>query len=532
MKNFVRIIGGILLLLVCILPAGCAALALRTDEITVEAGKEFVFCAADFFDVDEESAEDFTADTSAVDTSKTGDYEIHVTCRKSEYTITVHVRDTTAPVLTAAETVIFTNDPAGLNPEDFALCTDATECTWQLHYVEMLSDSAADDDTLEALLDESINAAGAEYLFEQGSAACEEEGVYSAVYAVTDEGGNSAYGQILIIFDATAPEISGLSDCTVQQEDISAEPEISFEDVTITDNMDGSIDISELKTDLSLSDEENYVYILTVSVSDRAGNTAVNTYTYTVTAAEEETHEEETHEEEETESQETEDESESTGAASASSDTAAAEESTSSSDSAQDYSWVGELDIAQSVSQLIIVSAGSGYTAELSMYEKTSEGWELILAAAAYIGRNGIGKTEENDGKTPTGVYYFTLAFGNNANPGTSLSYTHVDSTYYWVDDSDSAYYNQLVSTKYVTADWSSAEHISSSPNAYAYCLALNYNSSCTPYKGSAIFLHCSIGKATSGCISIPQSDMITVLKNVNSDCAVIIDYSYNITDY
>ena len=92
---------------------------------------------------------------------------------------------------------------------------------------------------------------------------------------------------------------------------------------------------------------------------------------------------------------------------------------------------MGDLDIAQSVSQLIIVAAGSGSTATLSMYQKSSGEWTQILFTSAHIGKNGIGKTAEGDGKTPTGVYYFTRAFGNNSNPGTSLSYLQVDSSYY-----------------------------------------------------------------------------------------------------
>ena len=193
---------------------------------------------------------------------------------------------------------------------------------------------------------------------------------------------------------------------------------------------------------------------------------------------------------------------------------------------------MGDLDIAQSVSQLIVVAAGSGSTATLSMYQKSSGEWTQILSTSAHIGKNGIGKTAEGDGKTPTGVYYFTRAFGNNSNPGTSLSYLQVDSSYYWVDDSDSVYYNQLVSTNTVTADWSSAEHIASYPTAYAYCLALNYNASCTPGKGSAIFLHCDTGIATAGCIVISKSSMVTVLQNVTAGCAIVIDYSSNITNY
>ena len=38
--------------------------------------------------------------------------------------------------------------------------------------------------------------------------------------------------------------------------------------------------------------------------------------------------------------------------------------------------------------------------------------------------------------------------------PGTELSYTQVDDTYYWVDDVNSRYYNQFVTTKTTPKAW------------------------------------------------------------------------------
>ena len=39
------------------------------------------------------------------------------------------------------------------------------------------------------------------------------------------------------------------------------------------------------------------------------------------------------------------------------------------------------------------------------------------------------------------------------SNPGTALAYTQVDDSYYWVDDVNSVYYNQFVSTNEVVSD-------------------------------------------------------------------------------
>lgn len=194
--------------------------------------------------------------------------------------------------------------------------------------------------------------------------------------------------------------------------------------------------------------------------------------------------------------------------------------------------WVQNLNMAQNTNQLIIVEA-SGSSAKVSMHNKNADGtWSELLSTSAAIGRNGIGKTAEGDGKTPQGVYGFTFAFGLQPNPGTAMSYRQVDESYFWVDDSNSAYYNQLVSTNEVNCDWGSAEHIAGIGSPYNYVLAINYNSSCVPGKGSAIFLHCKSGASTAGCIAVPQSVMIQILQNLQPGCAIIIDTANGVRNY
>lgn len=194
---------------------------------------------------------------------------------------------------------------------------------------------------------------------------------------------------------------------------------------------------------------------------------------------------------------------------------------------------VKDLKIASSADQIILVVANEN-TATLSMHAKNENGiWETVLSTDhCYIGRNGLGKTQEGDKKTPTGAFRFTKAFGIKENPGTRLEYTKVDDSHYWVDDSNSLYYNRFVSTLEVPKDWSSAEHIINYPTTYNYCLALDYNSACVPGKGSAIFLHCVNYGVTTGCIAIPENDMVEVLRNVNENCVIIMDTEENIWKY
>lgn len=78
-----------------------------------------------------------------------------------------------------------------------------------------------------------------------------------------------------------------------------------------------------------------------------------------------------------------------------------------------------------------------------------------------------------------------------------------------------------LVDASQTGIQWSSAEYLISYPTAYRYAIALNYNTACTPGAGSAIFLHCSTGGATAGCISVSLSDMICILKMLQDDTLI-----------
>ena len=51
-------------------------------------------------------------------------------------------------------------------------------------------------------------------------------------------------------------------------------------------------------------------------------------------------------------------------------------------------------------------------------------------------------------------------------------------------------------------------------------------------YVGSAIFLHCSANRPTGGCISVPEDQMITILKNIQPDCQIIIDSASGLKNY
>lgn len=160
----------------------------------------------------------------------------------------------------------------------------------------------------------------------------------------------------------------------------------------------------------------------------------------------------------------------------------------------------------------------------ISLHNKDGNGiWTELINTSGFVGQQGAGGTLETNRKTPRGTYGFSMAFGIKPNPGSLITYTQVNDLHYWVDNPDSQYYNQFVSTDSVVPEWNSAEHLSSCAPAYNYALALNYNSACVPGKGSAIFLHCSTGSPTYGCIAVPESAMKSLLQNITPGCAIVI---------
>lgn len=189
--------------------------------------------------------------------------------------------------------------------------------------------------------------------------------------------------------------------------------------------------------------------------------------------------------------------------------------------------WVGQLRAAQDTDQIAIVSGTKGSAADFSLHEKDGAGrWRRVLSSPAYIGRNGWGKQREGDGKTPTGVFRFTMAFGIEPDPGCPIGYTQVDGTHYWVGDSGSPRYNQFVSTRdYDGFSKKDSEHIIDYALAYPYVLNISYNEEGEPGRGSAIFLHCTTkNRFTAGCVAIPKKAMAEVLRRVREDCLIVMD--------
>ena len=176
---------------------------------------------------------------------------------------------------------------------------------------------------------------------------------------------------------------------------------------------------------------------------------------------------------------------------------------------------------ADSAEQIVLVSYQSGSSAVLSVHEKQQSFWRQLWETPAAVGRNGIHKTREGDGRTPTGTFHLTMPFGILPDPGTNMPYLQVTSRHTWCDDSASPYYNQLVDVS-VTGSVK-GEHLIDYVGYYNYCMFIDYNAEGIPGKGSCIFLHCMRNTSTAGCVAIAQDRMADILRWALAGVQIVI---------
>lgn len=148
------------------------------------------------------------------------------------------------------------------------------------------------------------------------------------------------------------------------------------------------------------------------------------------------------------------------------------------------------------------------------------------IETTAYIGKNGVtSHKREGDGKTPLGEFKLGAMLGTHLNTknANGLKYKQITKEMYWVDDTKSKYYNQLVNISEVEKDWNSAEHLIDYPIQYEYLIEIKTNPNNIPGKGSAIFLHCTNNEPTAGCVAIDKKAMKKLIENIDEQTKIDI---------
>lgn len=188
--------------------------------------------------------------------------------------------------------------------------------------------------------------------------------------------------------------------------------------------------------------------------------------------------------------------------------------------------------------QVVVVTSHSWSTsrARLRTYELSESGtWRLLLGPVdARVGRNGFAPADrrrQGTATTPAGTFAVPWAFGTRADPGTALPYRQVDGDDWWpYDPRDPATYNVWQPRRVLSAGWRTgwAEDLSSYGRQYRHAAVIAYNLPSGVHRtggqrvadfhadtrrGGGIFLHVDRPGATTGCVSVAQSDLESVLR-------------------
>lgn len=178
------------------------------------------------------------------------------------------------------------------------------------------------------------------------------------------------------------------------------------------------------------------------------------------------------------------------------------------------------------VNQLIFVQYSENCSADILGYRKTEGNtWTLFADTTGYLGINGIGiRKKEGDGRTPSGDFALTAAFGIKDDPGASLPYVKITEDFYACNENNSRYYNQIINAAETGHNCKGIRLIDHSP-AYNYGVVIESNPKNKYPNGSAIFLCCKGPMCyTDGSIVIDEEAMVSVIRNISDGARIVID--------
>lgn len=163
--------------------------------------------------------------------------------------------------------------------------------------------------------------------------------------------------------------------------------------------------------------------------------------------------------------------------------------------------------------------------ADVYRFRNTPGGYVQIGEAhAARVGFNGLSMPDKRyagDGTTPMGAYRFVYAFGSRPNPGvTRFRWRKLTPGSCW--SGSRRHYNRWVRRR---PCWSSDEDLwSNEAVAYRYAAVIDFNYKHPTYgRGSGIFLHERLPRATHGCVSLNQKFLIRTLRWLRPTTRIVI---------
>lgn len=174
-----------------------------------------------------------------------------------------------------------------------------------------------------------------------------------------------------------------------------------------------------------------------------------------------------------------------------------------------------------SSTQLITIESAkfSATRATLVVWRRVGRCWIRRFGPwATSVGFAGFSNHKvEGDGTTPAGLYSIgPVMYGTAPNPGVHFAFHSLVCGDWWDEDPTSHAYNRFEHVPCGTAPrfGGDSEALWQEKRAYPMFAVIDYNTApVVPGRGSAIFLHADVGGPTSGCVSLPLSELEALLR-------------------
>ncbi len=168
------------------------------------------------------------------------------------------------------------------------------------------------------------------------------------------------------------------------------------------------------------------------------------------------------------------------------------------------------------------------------LFERKNKLFNYVKSFEIVLGRNGMrwgqglhnvqdsNIKKEGDGTTPAGVFLLGDGFGNE--PVFLMGgwpFRQTTQYDYFIDDSNSKFYNSWVDKRDVAQDWDSYETMLRDDGLYNRGLVIRHNMEpVKPMFGSAIFFHIWRHKnhGTAGCTALSKKNMEALLNWIKKD--------------
>jgi L,D-peptidoglycan transpeptidase YkuD (ErfK/YbiS/YcfS/YnhG family) len=174
--------------------------------------------------------------------------------------------------------------------------------------------------------------------------------------------------------------------------------------------------------------------------------------------------------------------------------------------------------------QIVTVQSRGSY-ATVTAWQLSGGSWHKVISTgAARVGTHGVvpgSQRKQGTGTTPGGTYTLTQAFGIKPDPGARLPYHQLTADDWWVEDNNSAYYNQMrgasqggFDTGAPESSLNGSEHLVTHSIPYQYVVVIDFNRwPAVRQRGAGIFLHVNGAGSTAGCVSVPLPTMVAILR-------------------